>query len=362
MNRKILFPLGSLVLLVILLIGLEIYLRLTTSYIVQGSNDGFLLTQSYPEALIVDTPAGRRLVPNIKATILNHYLSHQNTVIETNQLGFRDQDLGNDKRERDLRILALGDSITLGDYLQANQVYVERLEDYLNHFQSKKQISVINAGVVDIGIKEEVAILQEKGLGIKPDIVLVALYLNDSRPPWGFPQEVGHKGWLRRQSVLINRLYEGLIWREWIKQKGIDRFNWKGGEKLNWQQDRAAFLQFAKMAKYDWGAAWEEDSWPTVDEEFKKLHSLSQTNGFKVVVVAFPVIYQINSDFLENTPQRILQQKTKDLGFYYIDLLPILRENRNQDLYFDWAHPKEFANDLIGKYIADFFISSVLTE
>ena len=37
----------------------------------------------------------------------------------------------------------------------------------------------------------------------RPDLVVVAFYLNDSRPPWGFTfsDEVGHPGWLRRHSV-----------------------------------------------------------------------------------------------------------------------------------------------------------------
>ena len=52
--------------------------------------------------------------------------------IKINSLGFRDSEISANKKSNEMRILVLGDSITWGDYLQANEVYVELIEHYLN--------------------------------------------------------------------------------------------------------------------------------------------------------------------------------------------------------------------------------------
>ena len=52
------------------------------------------------------------------------------------------------------------------------------------------RVEVINAGVGDTGSQEQIDILEESGLQIQPDIVVLGFYLNDSRPPWGFSGEL----------------------------------------------------------------------------------------------------------------------------------------------------------------------------
>ena len=37
---------------------------------------------------------------------------------------------------------------------------------------------------------------------------------------------------------------------------------------LPWATDRAAFRQLADRARYDWGAAWQPESWDVIDRHF----------------------------------------------------------------------------------------------
>ena len=65
-------------------------------------------------------------MPSAHVVIRNHYLSKKDVVMDVNSLGFRDAELPAVKAPGELRILALGDSITWADYLQAEEAYVER--------------------------------------------------------------------------------------------------------------------------------------------------------------------------------------------------------------------------------------------
>ena len=218
---------------------------------------------------------------------------------------------------------------------------------------TNKKIEVINAGVGDIGIKEEMAILKESGLQLTPDIVVLSFYLNDSRPPWGFTGEVGHRGWLRSHSVLAEQLYKKLSFYKWVKDKGEDRFKWVYSiNTLNWAKDPHAFKQFGDQAKYDWGSAWETDSWKTITPYLKELKALSLKHNFKVLIVTFPVVYQIAADIKENTPQLTMSELANNFNFHHLDPLPMLRLHRNQVLYFDQAHPNTLGNKLIGETIS----------
>jgi lysophospholipase L1-like esterase len=344
-------------------LGAEIYMRCKSTYIIKnifGSHHRVFI-ESDPNLLIQYTAKGRRLIPNANAVIRNHHLSRRDINVKINSLGFRDNEISAEKKDSEIRILVIGDSITWGDYLQANEVYVERIEYYLNKGCRDKKIEVINAGIGDVGLKEEMDILIDTGLSIYPDIVVVSFYLNDSRPPWGFPEELGYPGWLRRNSILASHLYNKFKLWQWMKEKGMDRFDWiYKQDRLDWRHDQQAFLELADMAKYDWGAAWDSESWMSLGTYFNKLKDLSKENQFKVIVVAFPVVYQIYADFLEDYPQRTLDKIARQNGFYYFDLLSVLRTHNNEKLYFDQCHPRVKTNDIIGKSIADYVQQEIL--
>ncbi|MFT5170964.1 MAG: lysophospholipase L1-like esterase [Candidatus Marinamargulisbacteria bacterium] len=350
--RQIQASLLGISLLGALLVFGEITLRNMEAHVVSLKANQFLTS---PELLIDYTPQGRRLIPNAEVMIKNHRLSKRDIPIKINSLGFRDEESQIPKPSDEYRILMLGDSITWGDYLPAQEVYVEQAEAILNQRVFNHHISIINAGVGDIGLKEELDILKEKGLRLTPDIVLVGFYLNDSRPPWGFPGEIGHRGWLRSHSVLAESVYKKAALLRWIRSKGTGRFEWvKLLKTTNWKHERDDFTALAKAAKYDWGSAWQPESWAIITSHLKELRSLSLNHHFRVGIVTFPVWYQIESDFLENSPQIQLKSIARDLGFPILDLLPMLRQNRQSDLYFDQAHPNQHGNALIGRAVADF--------
>jgi lysophospholipase L1-like esterase len=330
----------------------ETYLRLRATSIV--SRDGTVLEQN-AGLLVRYSPRGRRLVPNAHVTIRNHYLSRKDVVMDVNSLGFRDAELPARKAAGELRVLALGDSITWADYLQADETWVERAQRRLAASMPARRVEVVNAGVGDIGLKEELDVLEEAGLAIQPDVVLVAFFLNDSRPPWGFPAEAGRPGWLRRHSLLADGLYRAAKLRGFVKRQGEERLGWiRQFPKLPWREDRAAFDRLVAMAKYDWGSAWTDEAWPVLGRELDRLGALAAEHRFTVAIVAFPVSFQVYARFLADEPQQRMAGEAAKRGFAFHDLLPLLRRHADEDLFFDHCHPREQANELIGNEVADF--------
>lgn len=338
------------------LAGAEAYLRLSTTFVV--SRGGAVLEQ-HADQLVRHTSRGKRLVPNARVIVRNHYLSKRDVAIDVNSLGFRDAELPASKAPEELRILALGDSITFAEYLEAEEVYVERAESRLAQALAGRQVEVVNAGIGDIGLREELDILEEAGLSLAPEVVVVGFYLNDSRPPWGFPAEVGSPGPLRRRSLLADRIYRAAKLRRWLRQQGEDRFAWvRAAPKLDWADDRAAFERLAFLARYDWGAAWTDDAWLVLGRELDRLQALSERHRFAVTIIAFPVSYQVYAKFLEETPQRRLASEAAARRFAFLDLLPLLRSRAGEELFFDQCHLRAEANDLVGAELARFLLET----
>lgn len=350
----------TLVLAVAALGGVEWWLRSTQTRVVPAP--GATMRHNAFD-LVRYTPHGRRLVAGADVLIRNHYLSHRDVPMHINSHGFRDRELAVPKPPDELRILVLGDSITWGDYLPADEVYVERAQHYLDRRIEDRRVEMVNAGVGDTGLREELDLLVERGLAVEPDVVVVGFYLNDSRPPWGFPAERGSRGWLRRHSVLADKLYDALLLRRWIHEKGEERFSWiPARRRLDWQHRPEAFLELARLARYDWGAAWLPETWAELDPMFGELATLADEHGFRAAVAFFPVAFQVRADFVEDTPQRELAARARAHGLPTLDLLPALRQHADEKLFFDHCHPTPAGNEVVGAALARFLAEDVLAD
>jgi hypothetical protein len=317
------------------LVALEVYLRLTEPHIILARSRrlrGVLIEQD-AEYLTHFTHRGKRVLPNVDVIVRNHHLAPGDVRIRTNALGFRDRDLPGRRRPGEVRALVLGDSITFAGYLPAEQTYVERAEHYLNATDGTRRFEVVNAGIGGAGLREQVDLLEEKGLGIGPDVVVVGFYMNDSQPPFGFAQQLGSRGWLRRNSMVAETVYRKLKLRGWVREHGT-AIDWgRHVDAHAWRTRREEFLALAHVARFDWGAAWEQEPWNNIDRELARLASLS-------------------AEFVEDRPQRLLEEKARARGFHYRDLLPLFREHADGDFLLDWCHPGPRAHDLVGRELA----------
>jgi hypothetical protein len=99
---------------------------------------------------------------------------------ELNSLGFRDQEHQLQKPDDVIRIIILGDSIVYGQMVEFDQIFPEILEAKLNQELNQK-VEIINMGLMGWNTAMQLESLIENGLIYKPDLVIIAFYLNDTQ-------------------------------------------------------------------------------------------------------------------------------------------------------------------------------------
>ena len=103
--------------------------------------------------------------------------TYQNVKVRTNEYGFRDRPLG--KKEKDeLRILLLGDSVTLGSGVRVEDTYARKLEPILRS-KFQRPVRTVNTAVGGYNTVQEYATLTSFAEVIDPDMVLLLYVGND---------------------------------------------------------------------------------------------------------------------------------------------------------------------------------------
>jgi lysophospholipase L1-like esterase len=95
------------------------------------------------------------------------------TTFRTNSHGLRDREYSFEKPDGRMRILALGDSFTWGWGVNDGEIYTEVLESLLHG------VDVINLGVTAFNLAQEYKYLKLEGMRYRPDVVVLALCMND---------------------------------------------------------------------------------------------------------------------------------------------------------------------------------------
>jgi len=316
-----------------------------------------------PELLVEYTARGRRMVPNADVVIHTHYLSSLDVDIKTNSLGLRDPERSERPAPGTDRIIILGDSIIVQDYLPSDSTLVRMVERSLSS-SGGSNVEIINAALSNLGIDEEYQLLADIIDKTNPTAVLLSFYLNDSRPAWGFSGEIGNKkGWFRKHSIVIDTIVRELEVRKWLDKSKVDRFAWKSLlDTTPWTTDPQAFRALAAAAPFDWGSAWNEESWTTVERGFKKIQELTRDHGARLGVVIMPVKYQVVADFKDDEPQKHAGEILSKLGIPYLSLLDLEREHRNEEIFYDWCHPNERGNEIIAPAIEEFITKNLRGE
>lgn len=96
---------------------------------------------------------------------------------DINALGLRDDPMSSPAKTRKHRVVALGDSFTLGFTVEREDLFVDLLE---KKWQAEgRDLDVINTGTEGYSTDQEAAWLDQHGAAYQPDLVLVFPYEND---------------------------------------------------------------------------------------------------------------------------------------------------------------------------------------
>ncbi len=314
---------------------------------------------SIDSVVLFGGPHGVRLRPNTVGTIRHHSLSGLDVVIRVNSIGLRYDELG-PKAPDEFRVLVLGDSITFGDFLPEEQTWSRRMEE-LTRGRAKK-IRFINAGLPGAGTLEEFWLFQEIKDVVKPDLVLVGMYLNDAQnasqfyvkslgPPWGRSRflawvvarlQLLEKGWFRNSLP-------GAIDPAWREEFRAGR-NLKSGDMFH---TRDGFDFEIYNAFMDFGLGWNPKAWREIGRILESLRSAVRAEGAALAVCLFPVHIQIYGTVGDVRPQASARAMCARLSIPFFDPLPALHADaaaHHEKLLFDHCHYRAYGYGLLANW------------
>lgn len=250
----------------------------------------------------------------------------------TNALGFRDEREVPADKGGEFRILTLGDSITVGLGVTAEDTYARQLESMLGH-QALGPIRVLNGAVTCYGTWQEVDVLKETSRLVQPDLVILAFYWNDLYP---------------KPDVIVPIADAKSITQDDAAHRSLRIF--KRSRALLFLRERWAALSNRLWPSFDWthrAMIAEGRTSPYLEQAYRDVeHSLTEFaalrgEGFEPLLVILPIPSQVQQPDEPATPmQRRIEAMARRAGVRTLDVLPALRQAyaEQPDLYIPWDY------------------------
>ena len=330
-----------------------------------------IVSEGVPDAgFYENTPLGKRLKVNANGIVRKHGLTGTDIPLRTNDLGFRGPPIEYDSRPR---VLFLGDSITLGDYLVEENTFVARVGEMSK--DTDRPLQTINAGVGSIGIEEELNILRETGHIVEPQIVVLDLYLNDIQASPALNLIPIPK--LLRWSQIAQHYYQYKSVKQyendpnkttWIPREVEDSWKAQAAQKYppveggDWHTDRGAYNKMMVDWFGDWGSSYSDGGQARILSFADEIVAVSKSLGAMPMIVIHPTIFQVETVYNPNEAQLAFVEHFNSTGVPVLDLLPIMRSKYAADgrrLFYDHCHHNIEGAQLVAQQIYPFIINAI---
>ncbi len=253
-----------------------------------------------------------------------------------NRLGLRGPEPLPGKPPHTLRVVCLGDSFTFGEGVREEDTWPARLQAELIASRRYGGVEVINAGVQGHGTKESVALYVGYLRSLRPDLVLLGFVLNDAVP---FAETIRLNEAATRQPTLSWFARASRLWET------VER-----GRIAAEQQRR-----FADSLR----KSFDSEAWRDARELLGGMKQLGEEDGFRFVVVIFPILIELNPDYPFADLHARVAEACGTAGVEYLDLLEVFRGQRGPDLWVHPTdqHPNEIAHRQAAKAVAERLLS-----
>lgn len=237
--------------------------------------------------------------------------------VRINSLGLRDNEI---KYKDGFKIFAIGDSFTFGTGVKGEDTFVELLEGQLRSSFPDLDTEVINGGHGGATINFEYELLRQKGLALKPDIVLIAFYRNDVEDYFSDSQHrkiytsvaIPFKKYLRKTATYNILMKMNL----YVLAKRIGR-NIKNAQSIS--DSKEDFYNPSLIGQY-------QEMWQQYLRKLKDTIELCKENNIEPTLLIIPDEFQVKNAYLASTPQTILKEFALQNNIIVIDPLEILRK------------------------------------
>ena len=280
--------------------------------------------------------------------------------VSINSLGIREKELTREKPEGTFRILCLGDSVTFGYGTETDKTYVKVLESLLRERYPGRRFETINAGIGGFTTPQELLLLKTIGLDYQPDLVTIGFVLNDVTDMNTVEERIerarrmqGAEGPPRVKQagpgiLPARRLVQGMLSRTSIYvlfQQALGYFK-------KWEEARGV----EHLVAVSNPPPEIERNWRKIEADLREIEDLSRREGFEVLLVILPFRFQVEGDDPMRVPQDRLIEFSGRIGLPVLDLLPVFRERRGEDLFLDTNHPTVAGHRLAAESICEYLV------
>jgi len=259
-----------------------------------------------------------------------------NVTITTNSAGLRDHEHAYGKPNGTIRILGLGDSVTLGSGVYQEQAYLSLLETKMK--ANGINAEIIKAGVDGYQLDQEYDYYSKEGYKYDPDIVMIGVVLNDvdeSNP------EI--KDTLFGNHTNFNKLVTDNF-------KSIDFFYHVIGDMLRGSNYNDYYFNVV------YGHWSNETKWNAYQAALLRMNGNITAGNKKLVLVIFPYTQQFKASLnAGRLPQEKIISMSLQNGITAVDLLPYLDtpDYRKYYLASDNVHLSKEGHALVADAIYD---------
>lgn len=227
-----------------------------------------------------------------------------------------------------LKVIALGDSFTFGLGVSDHETWPARVEQRLRSTHPSA-INIINMGTISYGVSQEMDLLLENVLSIKPWLVIHGLYWNDFMEPE--PAQPGGPAMLTADGLFV--------WDSPFRAESSLR-------EIATSLVRRSALLFAftqsmsrvfEASDDGYGTAYErmidvgltEEEWIPIEQFYRDMKELETEAGFRTLVVIMPV-YDIvrGSDPGQHSFAVQARERLDASGIPYVDAFTLWKEHR----------------------------------
>jgi lysophospholipase L1-like esterase len=254
-----------------------------------------------------------------------------------NQLGFRGRETSWEKPAGHVRVVGLGDSFTFGAGVRVGDTFLAVLEERLRSDGGPHPIEVLNLGVGGVDTAYEAKLLQQLGLRLSPDLVVLTFFLNDAGGggTTDLFNDADSQGAPWRRSRLLDRLVSAFQRPQRVQQL---------------------------IANYRRSFRPEAPGWIAAQSGLREVAALSESHGFDLVVMIFPVLWKLSGDHPFREIHEIVRAAAEALGIPVFDLLPAFAGHDGPELWVNSTdqHPNEIAHAIAGEALYRFLASQSL--
>ncbi len=252
------------------------------------------------------------------------------------------------------RILALGDSVTFGLGVPAEEAFPAVLERELGGGHE-----VLNGGVEGYNTEAELAYLRQRGLALRPETVVVAFNLND----YDYAPVLGPLGILtrdpaarvpRRSLANVSEFYFLLRWlvatrgRPWGDPRVMAAFTPRPGERFS---DLDRYISVLRKRYY---AHPSDERWRVLVDSLRGLGETARASGVRLLLAILPDGDQVGVAKPDLLPQQKVLAVCAEARLDCLDLYPTFAAAaKDGELFLDIMHPNAAGHRLVARALAE---------